>query len=100
MMEASPRALAVAPFAYTTVISSYAKKGILLKGGQVLDALASCHTNAFDKSGRLTTGVVKEALALATAMEKSTAHLIGRGLVATRNDTQVANFNSPCHGYS
>ncbi|CAI0547261.1 unnamed protein product [Linum tenue] len=61
MMAASPRALAVAPFAYSTAISSYAKKGIVLKGGQVLDALASCHTNAFDKSGRLTTGVVKES---------------------------------------
>jgi len=82
-------------------------KGILLKGGQVLDALASCHTIAFDKTGTLTTGGLmfkaiepiyghlirnnrtnftsccipsceKEALAVAAAMEKGTTHPIGR----------------------
>lgn len=82
-------------------------QGILLKGGQVLDALASCHTIAFDKTGTLTTGGLmfkaiepiyghliqskkthdisccipnceKEALAVAAAMEKGTTHPIGR----------------------
>jgi Cd2+/Zn2+-exporting ATPase len=46
MVAASPCALAVAPLAYATAISSCARKGILLKGGHVLDALASCHTIA------------------------------------------------------
>ncbi|CAN1815100.1 Probable cadmium/zinc-transporting ATPase HMA1, chloroplastic [Linum perenne] len=106
MMAASPCALAVAPLVYATAISSCAKKGILLKGGQVLDALASCHTIAFDKTGTLTTGGLmfkaiepiyghqvgenimthssccmpsceKEALAVAAAMEKGTTHPIG-----------------------
>lgn len=81
-------------------------KGILLKGGQVLDALASCHTIGFDKTGTLTTGGLtckaiepiygheagnnasvtpccisnceKEALAVAAALEKGTTHPIGR----------------------
>lgn len=82
-------------------------QGILLKGGHVLDALASCSTIAFDKTGTLTTGglVFKaiepiyghkvnnniskissccissceiEALAVAAAMEKGTTHPIGR----------------------
>lgn len=82
-------------------------QGILVKGGQVLDALASCHTIAFDKTGTLTTGGLmfkaiepiyghlvrkdktnftsccipsceKEALAVAAAMEKGTTHPIGR----------------------
>ncbi|XP_059456013.1 probable cadmium/zinc-transporting ATPase HMA1, chloroplastic [Corylus avellana] len=110
MVAASPCALAVAPLAYATAISSCARKGILLKGGHVLDALASCHTIAFDKTGTLTTGGLmfkaiepifghqarksrsdfacccvpsceKEALAVASAMEKGTTHPIGRAVV-------------------
>ncbi|CAJ1942905.1 unnamed protein product [Sphenostylis stenocarpa] len=85
-------------------------QGILLKGGHVLDALASCRTIAFDKTGTLTTGGLvfkaiepiyghhvrnnesnvsscciptceKEALAVAAAMEKGTTHPIGRAVV-------------------
>ncbi|CAH8358837.1 unnamed protein product [Eruca vesicaria subsp. sativa] len=109
MMAASPCALTVAPLAYATAISSCARKGILLKGGQVLDALASCHTIGFDKTGTLTTGGLtckaiepiygheagknasvtpccmpnceREALAVVAAMEKGTTHPIGRAMV-------------------
>lgn len=110
MVAASPCALAVAPLAYATAISSFASKGILLKGGHVLDALASCQTIAFDKTGTLTTGELmckaiepihghqvrvdkseassccaptceEEALAVAAAMEKGTTHPIGRAVV-------------------
>ncbi|ERN05712.1 hypothetical protein AMTR_s00006p00237340 [Amborella trichopoda] len=110
MVAASPCALAVAPLAYATAISACSSKGILLKGGHVLDALASCHTIAFDKTGTLTTGELscraiepiyghkiggdkhasisccipnceKEALAVAAAMEKGTTHPIGRAVV-------------------
>ncbi|XP_027074713.2 probable cadmium/zinc-transporting ATPase HMA1, chloroplastic isoform X1 [Coffea arabica] len=109
MVAASPCALAVAPLAYATAISACAKKGLLLKGGHVFDALASCHTIAFDKTGTLTTGEFtckaiepihghlrnaekqlasccvpsceKEALAVAAAMEKGTTHPIGRAVV-------------------
>ncbi|KAG9440353.1 hypothetical protein H6P81_020518 [Aristolochia fimbriata] len=109
MVAASPCALAVAPLAYATAISSCASKGILLKGGHVLDSLAACHTIAFDKTGTLTTGELmckaiepihghtedtdrtvasccmpnceKEALAVAAAMEKGTTHPIGRAVV-------------------
>nr|AHW50672.1 cadmium/zinc-transporting ATPase HMA1 [Nicotiana tabacum] len=105
MVAASPCALAVAPLAYATAISACAKRGILLKGGEVLDALASCHSIAFDKTGTLTTGEFmckaiepihghgkriasccvpsceKEALAVAAAMERGTTHPIGRAVV-------------------
>ncbi|VFQ69195.1 unnamed protein product [Cuscuta campestris] len=108
MVAASPCALAVAPLAYVTAISACARKGILLKGGEVLDALASCRSIAFDKTGTLTTGdfVCKaiepihghmsrqekqfacckptcetEALAVAAAMEKGTTHPIGRAFL-------------------
>ncbi|RLN12927.1 hypothetical protein C2845_PM09G22300 [Panicum miliaceum] len=106
MVAASPCALAVAPLAYATAISSLASKGILLKGGHVLDALSACQSIAFDKTGTLTTGKLtckaiepihghlgvtngrsdpcctpnceSEALAVAAAMEKGTTHPIGR----------------------
>ncbi|KAI3991179.1 hypothetical protein MKX01_022400 [Papaver californicum] len=108
MVAASPCALAVAPLAYATAISACASKGILLKGGHVFDALASCNAIAFDKTGTLTTGELmckaiepihghqavfrskgacctpnceKEALAVAAAMEKETTHPIGRAVV-------------------
>ncbi|KAI3972441.1 hypothetical protein MKW92_029485 [Papaver armeniacum] len=93
MVAASPCALAVAPLAYATAISACASKGILLKGGHVFDALASCNMIAFDKTGTLTTGELiskgaccmpdceKEALAVAAAMEKGTTHPIGRAVV-------------------
>ncbi|KAJ1285594.1 hypothetical protein BS78_03G290800 [Paspalum vaginatum] len=107
MVAASPCALAVAQWAYATAISSLASKGILLKGGHVLDALSSCKSIAFHKTGTLTTGKLtckaiepihghlgvtnghsnpscctpnceSEALAVAAAMEKGTTHPIGR----------------------
>ncbi|KAL6551755.1 putative cadmium/zinc-transporting ATPase hma1, chloroplastic [Orobanche gracilis] len=109
MVAASPCALAVSPLVYATAISACARKGILLKGSHVLDALASCQNIAFDKTGTLTTGEFmckaiepihghisnkekqiapccapsceKEALAVAAAIEKGTTHPIGRALV-------------------
>jgi Cd2+/Zn2+-exporting ATPase len=110
MVAVSPCALAVAPLAYATAISACASKGILLKGGHALDALASCDTIVFDKTGTLTTGGLvckgiepihghslpgrkdknvnaccnpsceKEALAVASAMEKGTTHPIARAV--------------------
>ncbi len=57
LIAASPCALIIAtPTAYLSAISVCARKGILLKGGITLDALASCKTIAFDKTGTLTTG--------------------------------------------
>jgi len=57
LIAASPCALIIAtPTAYLSAISACAKRGILLKGGITLDALASCSTIAFDKTGTLTTG--------------------------------------------
>lgn len=122
MVAASPCALAVAPLAYAIAISSCARKGILLKGGRVLDALASCHTIAFDKTGTLTTGGLifkaiepiyghevgenksdfgsccipcceEEALAVAAAMEKGTTHPIGRAVVDHSMGKDLPSFS-------
>ncbi len=57
LIAASPCALIIAtPTAYLSAISSCARKGVLLKGGVILDALAGCTAIAFDKTGTLTTG--------------------------------------------
>ncbi len=57
LIAASPCALIIgAPTAYLGAISACARKGILLKGGVVLDALADCTKLFFDKTGTITTG--------------------------------------------
>lgn len=86
----------------------------MLKGGQVLDALASCNTIGFDKTGTLTTGGLtckaiepiyghqegnnananceKEALAVAAAMEKGTTHPIGRYSLIISNSSMTQSI--------
>lgn len=97
LIAASPCALIIAtPTAYLSAISSCAKKGIILKGGIILDALASCRSIAFDKTGTLTTGELrcvaietltkepvcssKEALCIAYALERNAVHPIASAI--------------------
>lgn len=57
LIAASPCALIIAtPTAYLSSISACARNGILMKGGVILDALATCKAFVFDKTGTLTTG--------------------------------------------
>lgn len=97
LIAASPCALVIAiPIGYLSAISVCARRGILLKGGVVLDALASCKTIAFDKTGTITTGelslegikplkpVSKERLdyllSLALSLERNSVHPIARAI--------------------
>lgn len=99
LIAASPCALIIAiPIAYLSAIGACARKGILLKGGITLDALAKCKAIAFDKTGTLTTGNltlegvisintcsnenIQEALAIAYALEKNAVHPIAKAIVA------------------
>jgi len=98
LIAASPCALIIgAPTAYLSSISSCARKGILLKGGITLDALARCSRIAFDKTGTLTTGALQcttiealhassysqdEALAIAAALERQVVHPIASAICA------------------
>ncbi len=99
LIAASPCALIIAtPTAYLSAISSCAKKGILLKGGVILDALARCTRIAFDKTGTLTTGdlqctsleklldngkISEEiALSIAASLEQHATHPIGGAICA------------------
>lgn len=97
LIAASPCALILAiPIAYLSAVSSCARRGILLKGGLTLDALAQCRAVAFDKTGTLTTGKLAfkgisalnaedmlfeaDALKIAYSLEKNTIHPIARSL--------------------
>lgn len=96
LIAASPCALIIAtPTAYLSTISACARKGILLKGGITLDALASCSLIAFDKTGTLTTGdlicteikalqkgnvSVEEALSIAYGLERQVVHPVATAI--------------------
>lgn len=90
LIAASPCALIIAtPTAYLSAISACAKKGVLLKGGITLDALARCRAIALDKTGTLTTGELScvnfepfslEALSIAYGLEQHVMHPIASAI--------------------
>lgn len=98
LIAASPCALIIAiPIAYLSAVSVCARRGVLIKGGITLDALASCQAVAFDKTGTLTTGEltciqveallpndahrIEEAISVAYAMEKNAVHPIANAII-------------------
>lgn len=108
LIAASPCALIIAiPIAYLSAISACAKKGILLKGGITLDALARCKSIAFDKTGTLTKGeltclsiealnpndnhpeMLEQALAVAYAMERNAIHPIAAAIMNYGEEKQA-----------
>jgi Cd2+/Zn2+-exporting ATPase len=109
LIAASPCALIIAiPIAYLSAVSSCAKRGILLKGGITLDALARCHAIAFDKTGTLTTGELtclslealyaedntreslNQALSIAYAMERNAVHPIASAIMKFGEENNIA----------
>ena len=107
LIAASPCALILAtPTAYLSAISCCARRGILLKGGIILDALAICKRIAFDKTGTLTTGTLscvslenisegkptcsnEEALAIAYALERHAVHPIADAIIAHAKEKHI-----------
>lgn len=121
LIAASPCALIIAtPTAYLSAISSCARRGILLKGGIILDALASCKSIAFDKTGTLTTGRLScveitsisekkpvcsnnDALSIAYALERNAVHPIAEAIISLAKEKciqakELSHFNA-VHGY-
>jgi heavy metal translocating P-type ATPase len=98
LIAASPCALILAtPTAYLSALSSCARKGVLPKGGIVLDAINRCRTVALDKTGTLTTGELScisqsqiagppldpiQALSYAASLERHATHPIAKALVS------------------
>jgi len=90
-----PCALVISvPLGYFAALGAAAGRGILVKGGEVLDTLARVDRVVFDKTGTLTEGSFEvvgirtapgrsqdEVLALAAGLESRSGHLIAKALV-------------------
>ena len=81
------------PAAITSAISAAAKRGILLKGGAVLENMDKVKTIAFDKTGTLTEGTPKvtdlislnnelDVLGLAASVEMGSSHPLAKAIVS------------------
>ena len=84
-----------APVAFIAGVSQAARRGIIIKGGGPLDALAQTHTVLFDKTGTLTVGGARlvavetapgenadEVLRLAGSLEQASQHVVAAAIVA------------------
>jgi len=81
------------PAAITSGIAAGARKGLLMKGGVVLEAIGKVSTIAFDKTGTLTEGTPKvtdvhvfkgseaEMMSLAAAVEVTSSHPLAVAIV-------------------
>jgi heavy metal translocating P-type ATPase len=85
--------LIAAPVAFLGGLSRSAKNGVIVKGGAVIERLASIHAVAFDKTGTLTRGrpslidvrpaegfTADEVLTLAAAAEQYSSHVLATGI--------------------
>lgn len=94
LLIACPCALVIStPAAIASGLAAGARKGLLIKGGAVLETLGKVKTVAFDKTGTLTLGqpqvtdvvsVIGQddaVLARAAAVEGNTSHPIGQAIV-------------------
>ena len=83
-----------APIAFIAGVSQAARRGIIIKGGAPLDALARTHTVLFDKTGTLTVGGARliavetapdqkadEVLRLAGSLEQASQHVVASPIV-------------------
>jgi len=103
LVIACPCALVIAtPVTIVSALTSAARHGVLIKGGEYVEALGSTRVMAFDKTGTLTAGRLEvtdveplgdassnEMLSLAASVEARSEHPIGRA-IAARHAAPVA----------
>ena len=84
MVAATPCPLILAaPVAFIAGVAQAARRGILIKGGAPLEALARAHTVLFDKTGTLTVGGAR-LLSVEAAPGESPMPCCGWGLRSSR----------------
>lgn len=95
LVSATPCPLILAaPVAFIAGVSQAARRGILIKGGGPLEALARTHTVMFDKTGTLTVGGARlvavemapgeeadRVLQLAASLEQASHHVVAAAVV-------------------
>ena len=104
IVAAAPCALVISvPVTYVAAIGNAGRRGILVKGGIVLEDLATVQVAAFDKTGTLTHGRPelveiltadgvdeREALALGAGVERASEHPLAKAVVDGAIDRGVA----------
>ena len=103
IVAAAPCALVISiPITYVAAIGNAGRRGILVKGGVVLEDLATVRVAAFDKTGTLTHGRPElvevltapsanahDALALAAGVERGSEHPLAKAVVDGALDRDV-----------
>ncbi len=104
IVAAAPCALVISiPITYVAAIGNAGRRGVLVKGGVVLEDLATVRVAAFDKTGTLTHGrpelveIVtapgvdeREALVLAAGVERASEHPLAKAVVDGAIDRELA----------
>ncbi len=104
LVAATPCPLILAaPVAYIAGVARAARRGILMKGGAALEALAGTQTVMFDKTGTLTVGGARiigietapgwsadETLRAAASLEQASQHVVAAAIVAAARERQLS----------
>lgn len=115
LVIACPCALVIStPVTVMSALTAAARRGVLIKGGVHLEALATIRAVAFDKTGTLTTGEPQvtrvqaadcptaddcpqcvDVLALASALERQTTHPLAQAVVKAAERRQLDKIYAP-----
>jgi heavy metal translocating P-type ATPase len=104
LVAATPCPLILAaPVAFIAGVAQSARRGILVKGGGPLEALARAHTVLFDKTGTLTVGGARllaieiapgenadEVLMLGASLEQASHHVLAAAIVQAAAERGIA----------